>query len=230
MPEISVIIPTMNEEASIGKVLDEVNAALAGRDFEIMTVDTNSRDGTNAIARAKGARVAAEPRRGYGRAYKTGFAHAQGTYIATLDADFTYPAGQLIDLLKLLEDGQADFVSGDRLTRLSDAAMSGMHRIGNLILNETFRILFRSPIRDCQSGMWAFRRDILPRLHLVHDGMPFSEELKIEVIRRGFRFLEVPIDYRPRIGEKKIRSVRDASSNFVWLFRKRFGWIRESSA
>ena len=108
---------------------------------------------------------------------------------------------------------------------MSDDAMSGMHRVGNRILNAAFRLLVGYPIRDSQSGMWAFRRDILPRLRLVHDGMAFSEELKLEVIRRGFRYLEIPIEYRVRVGEKKIRSLPDAASNLVWLFRKRFGWV-----
>jgi len=223
--EVSVVIPTMNEEASIGRVLDEVRGALAGWDFEILTVDTNSRDRTNEIAAAKGARVIHEPRRGYGRAYKTGFSEARGRYILTLDADLTYPADRFPDLLRPLEAGEADFVAGDRLSRLWGDAMTGMHRVGNTLLNLAFRLLFRYPIRDSQSGMWAFRRDILPHLRLVHDGMAFSEELKAEVIRRGFRYLEVPIDYRPRVGEKKIRSVRDAFDNMVWLFRKRFGWV-----
>jgi len=73
--------------------------------------------------------------------------------------------------------------------------------------------------------MWAFRREILSRLHLIHDGMAFSEELKLEAIRAGFRLLEIPIDYRLRVGEKKIRSVGDATQNLVWLLRKRFGWV-----
>lgn len=228
MPEVSVIVPTMNEEASVGAVLDEARLALAGRDFEILTVDTSSRDRTNEIATSKGARVVPEPRRGYGRAYKTGFAAARGTLIATLDADFTYPADRIPDLLRPLEEGRADFVSGDRLSRLPDGSMSGMHRVGNGILNLAFRVLFRHPIRDCQSGMWAFRRDLLARLELIHDGMAFSEELKLEVIRQGLRLLEVPIDYRARIGKKKIRSVRDATGNLIWLFRKRFGWVRSA--
>lgn len=226
MVEVSVIIPTMNEETSIGAVIDEVRAALADRDVEILTVDTNSRDRTNEIAASRGARVIPEPRRGYGRAYKTGFAAAQGTYVLTLDADLTYPANRFPDLLKPLEAGTADFVSGERFTRLSPAAMTGMHRLGNTMLNVGFRFLYSFPIHDSQSGMWAFRRDILRSVHVVHDGMPFSEELKAEVIRRGFRYLEVPIDYRPRQGEKKIRSFKDAFLNFNWLFRKRFGWVR----
>ncbi len=217
----------MNEEASIGAVLDEVHAVLANRDVEVLTVDTDSRDRTNEIARAKGARVVPEPRRGYGRAYKTGFAEARGTYVLTLDADLTYPVAAFQELLPPLEAGTADFVAANRISRLSDPAMTGMHRIGNTMLNVAFRLLYRFPMQDSQSGMWAFRREILPHLHVVHDGMAFSEELKVEVIRRGFRYLEVPIDYRARLGEKKIRSFRDAFENFFWLLRKRVGWIRE---
>ena len=224
MVEVSVVIPTMNEEASIGAVIDEVRKTLAGHDLEILTVDTNSRDRTNEIATAKGARVVPEPRRGYGRAYKTGLAAAQGTYILTLDAALTYPADAFGELLPPREAGRADFAAADRITRLSGAAMTGMHRIGNTMLNVAFRFLDRFPVRDSQSGMWAFRRDLLPHLRVVHDGMAFSEELKVEVIRHGYRYLEIPIDYRPRLGEKKIRSFSDAFSNFFWLLRKRVGW------
>jgi len=223
--EVSVVIPTMNEEASIGRVIDEVRKALGPRLLEILVVDTDSRDRTREIAMAKGARVVAEPRRGYGRAYKTGFHEARGTYIAALDADLTYPAERLPDFLTALESDRADFVSGDRMSHLGGEAMSGMHRIGNAILNAAFRLLYRARIHDSQSGMWMFRRAILPRLRLVHDGMAFSEELKIEAIRNGFRFLEVPVDYRVRVGDKKIRSMSDAVKNLIWLARKRFGWF-----
>src|SRR6059058_3259538 len=167
--EVSVVIPTMNEEASIGRVIDEVRKALGPRLAEILVVDTDSRDRTREIATAKGARVIPEPRRGYGRAYKTGFHEARGTYIATLDADLTYPADRLPDFLAALETDRADFVSGDRMSHLG----------GEAILNAAFRLLYRARIRNSQSGMWAFRRSILPRLYLVHDGMAFSEELKI---------------------------------------------------
>ena len=215
----------MNEEASIGRVIDEVRKALGPRLLEILVVDTDSRDRTREIATAKGARVIPEPRRGYGRAYKTGFHEARGTYIAALDADLTYPAERLPDFLTALESDRADFVSGDRMSHLGGEAMSGMHRIGNAILNAAFRLLYRARIHDSQSGMWMFRRAILPRLRLVHDGMAFSEELKIEAIRNGFRFLEIPVDYRVRVGDKKIRSTSDAVKNLIWLARKRFGWF-----
>ena len=225
MPEVSVVIPTMNEEASIGAVIDEVHTALVDWDLEVLIVDTDSRDRTRDIAMQKGARVVPQPRRGYGRAYKTGFAAATGTFIATLDADLTYPAYRFPDFLTPLAGDRADFVSGDRLSGLSDGAMTGMHRVGNEILNIAFRSLYDSGVRDSQSGMWSFRRSILPRLQLLHDGMAFSEELKLEVIRAGFRFLEIPIEYRIRVGDKKIRSVSDATGNLIWLARKRVGWV-----
>jgi len=220
------VIPTMNEEASIGRVIDEVRAALVGWDHEILIVDTDSRDRTRDIAAAKGARVLNEPRRGYGRAYKTGFVAATGEIVATLDADFTYPADRIPDFAQLIASRDADFVSGDRLSQIREGAMSGMHRVGNAILNLTFRRLFGFPIRDSQSGMWVFRRAILDGLEIHSDGMAFSEELKLEVIRRGWNFHEVAIAYRTRVGEKKIRSVRDAMKNELWLIRRRFGWTR----
>src|SRR5436309_14675985 len=87
MPEVSVVIPTMNEASSIGAVIDEVQTALVGWDAEILIVDTKSRDRTREIGTATGARVVPETRRGYGRAYKTGFAAAAGACVAALVGD-----------------------------------------------------------------------------------------------------------------------------------------------
>jgi glycosyltransferase involved in cell wall biosynthesis len=217
----------MNEEASIGAVLDEVAAALADFDggYEVLVVDTNSGDRTVEIARSKGARVVREPRRGYGRAYKTGFSAARGDLVATLDADMTYPAERIPAMAAMVEEG-ADFVTGNRLADRGGEAMRGMHLVGNQMLSFTARLLFRVPFHDSQSGMWVFRRDILPGLDLVSDGMAFSEEIKIEAHRQGFRVKEVPIAYRRRVGEAKIRSVADAWENLLFLFKKRFGWTR----
>ena len=223
-PRVSVIIPTMNEEAAIGKVMDDVQAALgkASVSYEIMIVDTSSKDRTVEIAREKGAKVIDEPRRGYGRAYKTGFKNAQGEYITTLDADCTYPAEDIPKFLEMIENENLDFISGDRLTLLKKDSMRSMHRFGNWILSTTARVLFRTKLKDSQSGMWFFKRSILPGLKLTHDGMPLSEEIKLGAIIRGYRFKEVPINYYPREGEAKIRSWGDAWLNFRFLFRKRF--------
>src|SRR5256884_9039044 len=145
----------MNEEASIGRVIDEVRKALGGRLLEILVVDTDSRDRTREIATAKGARVISEPRRGYGRAYQTGFREARGTYLATLDADLTYPADRLPDFLAAPESARADFVSRARLPHLAAGAMSGMHPTANAILNAASHLRLRAPMRGSQWGMWA---------------------------------------------------------------------------
>jgi len=212
----------MNEEKSIGLVIDEVQKALVGRrSFEIIVVDTNSRDRTRAIAAEKGAVIVDEPRRGYGRAYKTGFEKASGEIIATLDADMTYPASDIPAIADKLEAEGLEFVTTNRFARMDKGAMSGKHRFGNWVLSATARLLFRVKLKDSQSGMWVFRKAILPRLVLESDGMSMSEELKVEAFRKA-KSAEVPISYRVRIGDVKLNSWKDGIGNLKFLFKKRF--------
>lgn len=219
--DISVIIPTMNEERSIGQVIDSVHQALRGLEHEVLVVDTDSRDRTREIAREKGAVVVEEPRRGYGRAYKTGFEKAEGKAIATLDADCTYPAEDIPTLYRMLWDEDLDFITTNRFAMLEEGAMTVEHRLGNLALTLVANVFFHVRIKDSQSGMWVFRRDILDRIVLSDDGMPMSEEIKIEAFRK-VRSREVPIAYRCRVGEVKLSSWKDGYKNMRFLFRKRF--------
>lgn len=220
---VSVVIPTMNEEASIGLVLDEVREAFDGSpyDREILVVDTLSTDGTVALAEARGARVVREDRRGYGRAYMTGFQAARGAYVATLDADATYPARTIPALVTRAEAEGWEFLSGDRMTTLSREAMEVPHRLGNLVLNLAVRLLYSRTLRDSQSGMWIVRRPALRRLTLLNEGMPFSEEIKLEALAKDLRFAEVPIRYRPRVGKAKIRAWADGWANLRYLVERR---------
>jgi glycosyltransferase involved in cell wall biosynthesis len=216
----TVVIPTLNEGESIGGVLDELPKGL----LEVLIVDGNSKDGTQAIARSKGATVIVEPRKGYGRAYKTGFLAAKGEIIATLDGDLTYPAERIGELVTHLEREGLDFITCDRLSTLRREAMSRKHRFGNFVLSLTSRVLFAVPVKDSQSGMWVFRREVLKDLTLTSDGMPFSEELKVEAFRaRRGRCAEVPIDYRVRVGEAVLSTWSDGLRNLRFLFSKRFG-------
>lgn len=216
----SVVIPTLNEGESIGAVLDEMPKGL----LEVLIIDGNSTDGTQETSRAKGARVVVEPRKGYGRAYKTGFLEARGDFVATLDGDLTYPAPRIGEFLDMLVAKNLDFITCDRLTTLRKEAMSRKHRFGNWVLSTTSRVLFRVPVKDSQSGMWIFRREILKDLTMTSDGMPFSEELKIEAYRaRRGRCAEPTIDYRVRVGEAVLSSWRDGRRNLTFLFGKRFG-------
>lgn len=220
-PKVSVIIPTMNEEKSIGLVIDEVRIALGQTPSEILIVDTNSKDRTREIATEKGAVVIDEPRRGYGRAYKTGFEKARADIIATLDADLTYPASMIPNLIEMLDAKGLDFITTNRLKMMEKGSMSSKHRFGNWVLSWTFRLLFRVKVKDSQSGMWVFRRSIIKDLDLQSDGMSMSEELKIEAFKK-FRAAEVPISYRPRVGDVKLSSWKDGLGNLKFLFKKRF--------
>lgn len=224
---VTILIPTLNEADGIGPTLDSLDrAAFARRGWrlEILVVDGASTDRTREEAEARGARVIVEPRRGYGRAYKTGFAQAKGDVVVTGDADGTYPFDRAHGLVATLLDEDLDFLNGDRYADLRKGAMSRKHRFGNWVLSATARMLFGLRLRDSQSGMWVIRRAILPTLDLesMPDGMAFSQEIKIKAVRAlGPRFREVPAGLRPRIGTPVLASWRDGLGNLRRLFALR---------
>lgn len=241
----TLVVPTLNEAPSIGEVLRRFRAAAneanrttfagAPLDWEVLVVDGRSTDGTPELAAREGATVISEPRRGYGRAYKTGFAAARGDVIATADGDLTYPVETVPALVdRLLKDG-LDFLSGDRLAFVSRTSMTTEHRIGNWALNFFVAIAYhrfvqhlpKGTIADSQSGFWVFRRSVLDHVRVGSDGMAFSEELKLEVVVRRLKFLEVPIHYGERFGPPKLRSWRDGVHNLLFLLEKRLAIARE---
>jgi glycosyltransferase involved in cell wall biosynthesis len=220
--KISVVIPCYNEESGIRSVIE----AMPGYVDEIVVVDNNSTDKTGEIARSLGAVVVFQPRKGYGAAYQAGLPAATGDIIATLDGDGTYPADEISLLVDALEDRKLDFISGSRFPLRNRAAMNVSNQFGNFALTLATMFLWFRPLKDSQSGMWVFRRSVLPSLRLTSDGMPLSEEIKIEAIEKlGSRFAEVGIDYRPRIGEVKLQKWRDGWLNLTFLFKKRFGLV-----
>ncbi len=241
----SLVIPTLNESGSIGNVLrtfraaaDAANRAEFASDpitWEVLVVDGASTDGTGTIAAQEGARVLVERRRGYGRAYKTGFAAATGEILATSDGDGTYPVAEIPRLVRELLDHHLDFLTGNRMAYLDRRSMTTEHRIGNWILNTFLHVAYHHYLKelpartleDSQSGFWVFRRSVLDRVALTQDGMAFSEELKVEAILRGLKVAEVPIRYGERWGLPKLSSWRDGSRNFLFLVRKRLAVARE---
>lgn len=225
MRKVSVVIPALNEEEAIEKVVlsiprDELRKM--GFEVEVLVIDNGSEDRTAELARKAGAEVVFEPTRGYGRAYKTGFDNVQGQIIATADADLTYPVEDIPELVKLLEEENLDFITTNRFAKMESNVMSLRNRFGNSVLNLTMRLLFGIHLKDSQSGMWVFRKDLLSLMHLNSDGMPFSEELKVEACHFAkCRWREVPIEYRARVGKVKLSGWRDGLLNLCYLFRKR---------
>lgn len=216
---ITVIIPCLNEEEAIEQVLRAIPEFVD----ETIVVDNNSTDRTAEVAARLGAKVIGEQIRGYGRAYKRGFAFATGDIIITLDGDHSYPVSGISYLLEAFLHLDVDFLNASRFPVRDVHAMSFKHKIGNLILSIAMSILFLRWVRDSQSGMWVFRRSILADMKLIADGMAFSEEIKIEAIRNSrVRFGEISIVYTSRTGETKLNPWRDGFQNLWFLVRKRF--------
>ena len=216
---ITVIIPCLNEEQGIEKVL----RAMPEFVDEVIVVDNNSTDHTSDVAAALGAKVIREQVRGYGRAYKRGFAEATSDIIITLDGDHSYPVDAVSYLIEAMLHLEVDFLNASRFPVRDRHAMSLKHKIGNLVQSLVMSILFLRWVRDSQSGMWVFRRSILKGMKLEADGMAFSEEIKIEAVRNPrIRFGEISINYSSRLGEMKLNPWRDGMYNLWFLAKKRF--------
>ena len=210
--KVSVVIPSMNEEDSIGVCIEKVNKVFSdyGIDGEVIVAD-NSTDRTPEIARSLGAKVVTPDKKGYGAAYLYGFEHASGDYIVIADADNTYDFLEIMTFIEPLEKGEADFVMGTRLKgEIKKGAMPPLHQhIGNPGLTWILNKLFKSGISDSHCGMRAITKKALGKLNLRTYGMEFASEMIIEATRKKLRIVEVPITYHPRAGESKLSSFSD---------------------
>lgn len=216
---ITVIMPCLNEEQGIEQVMRRMP------DFvdEVIVVDNGSTDRTSEVAADFGARVIREDARGYGRAYKKGFAFATSDIIVTLDGDHSYPPDAISYLLEAFRHLEVDFLNASRFPVRDPKAMSFKHKIGNFILSVAMSLLYFRWIHDSQSGMWVFRRSILSEMTLESDGMAFSEEIKIEALKSSrIKFAEISILYTSRLGEIKLNPWRDGFYNLWFLLKKRF--------
>ncbi len=221
--KISVVMPCYNEEEGVAECLRQMPAFVD----EVVVVDNNSSDRTGDVAREAGAKVVFEARPGYGRAYKSGLSQATGDIICTLDGDATYPVDAIPYLIDILAADELDFISAWRIAADWQENFDYILRyLGNRIYNLTIVLLYWFRIRDSQSGMWCFKRSVLERVNVTSDGMPFSEELKLEVFekRREISAREVPIHfhYVKRRGESKLSLWKDGTRNFLFLFLRRF--------
>lgn len=217
------MIPTLNEEKGIENSIKAVPMGELQGSFnvEVIVVDGYSNDHTVEIAKSVGAKVIMEKRKGYGRAYKTGFDAAKGDLLIALDGDATYPASRIPEFLQLMAN--LDFLTTNRFAKIKKEAMSFRNRLGNGVLSFTARFLYGFPFHDSQSGMWVIRKSAWEKVRdkIKSDGMAFSQEIKIEFWRNGFRCLEAPIEYNERKGKAKLNPWKDGAKNFLHLFQKK---------
>jgi glycosyl transferase family 2 len=212
-PEVSVLIPCLNEEQAIEAVVEQAFEGLrqAGVNGEVLVIDNGSEDRSATVASQAGATVVHEPRRGYGSAYLAGLDSARGRYVVMADGDGTYDLRQLGDFVERLRGG-ADVVLGSRFKgRIAPGAMPWSHRyIGNPVLTGMLRLLFGRVVSDAHCGLRALRRETVPGLQLTAPGMEFASEMVIKAAKQGLTIDEVRITYHPRVGESKLNSFRDA--------------------
>ena len=222
---LSVIIPAYNEEDGIASIVERVLAIgpalqAAKTELELIVVDDGSRDRTAEIAgQYPDVRlIQHRTNHGYGAALKTGFAHAKGTWLGFLDADGTYPPEHFPNLMHAATEKDADLVIGSRMSG-SDSQMPKSRRIGNLFFAKLVSLIGNHHITDSASGMRIIRREMLPWLYPLPDGLNFTPVMSTRAIHEGLNMIEVPIPYAERLGRSKLTIVGDGMrflQSIVW--------------
>ena len=212
---VSVVIPTHNEAQSIGRVLADLPADIV---TEVLVVDSNSTDGTPEIASKMGARVLHEPRRGYGRACLTGLARASSPDVVVfLDGDYSDRPGELPLLLAPIVEGSADITLGSRLGKQSIHGALPWHQVfGNRLAAGLIRLLYGLKISDL-GPFRAGRADALRQLDLQENSYGWAVEMILKGRLAGFRIVEVPVSYYPRIGKSKISGTLKGTVGAAWF-------------
>ena len=222
-PDISVILPALNEETTIGICIGKIQQVFRSMGIrgEVIVSDSST-DATAEIAQSMGAIIVHPEHRGYGYAYLEAFRHARGRYIVIGDADNTYDFLELPLLIRKLDEG-ADIVIGSRFKgEILEGAMIPLHRyIGNPLLTWVLNKVFGTDFSDTHSGFRAIRADSLKRLNLQSWGMEFASEMLIKASREGLIITEVPITYHPRGTPSKLSSYSDGWRHlrFILLLR-----------
>ncbi len=211
--KIVFVVPTLNEEAGVPIVLDSISKVMHRSNYLVLVVDGNSEDKTVQRAKDRGALIIFQRERGYGDALMTGFSCAcdklRADIIVMMDADGTYDPKDVPKMLTPILEKRADLVIGNRFLRMKPGSMTFINRIGNKILSWIARKTLSIKINDTQCGLRAFRADLIKRISLSTNGMPFATEMLAEAREANARVLELPVDYSPRIGNAKLDPIKD---------------------
>jgi len=216
MNVLSVVIPAYNEERGIARIIERVLSIRPGLadagidDLELIVVDDGSRDRTVDVAAGypQVHLVRHTVNRGYGAALKTGFSRARGNLLGFLDTDGTYPPEHFPDLCRVVLTEKVDLVIGSRMSG-AESEMPLVRRIGNFIFANLVSLLGNHRVRDSASGMRVIRREVLPRLYPLPDGLNFTPVMSTRALHEEIRWKEVPIPYKERVGRSKLSVVRD---------------------
>jgi hypothetical protein len=226
MHALSVVIPAYNEENGIADIVERVLSvkeplAEAGvSEMELIVVDDGSRDRTAEIVeKCPDVRLIRHAtNKGYGAALKTGFSNAKGDLLAFLDADGTYPPEFFPKLCQAAIEQEADLVIGSRMAG-EESEMPVTRRIGNFFFANLISLISNHRISDSSSGMRVLRREVLPALYPLPDGLNFTPVMSTRALHEGIKMVEVPITYSERVGRSKLSVVRDGTrflNSIIW--------------
>ncbi len=211
-PEFTVLVPCYNEEDAIEGMIDGLSSVLRGRDCELLVVDDGSTDASaEALERVKARTprlrvVHHDENIGYGAALKTGIRHARSELVVIIDADGTYPSDRIPELVDRCQE--ADMIVGARTG--DDVEYSRVRKVPKVFLKAYASWLTGRHIPDMNSGLRVFRRDVAERfLRILPDGFSFTTTITMAMMRNRYRVEFVPISYKPRVGESKIKPIRD---------------------
>lgn len=228
---VSVIIPTKNEGEAIARVLADVPSDVV---TEVIVVDSNSTDGTPEIAARMGARVIREPRRGYGQACLTGLASSKNPDIVVfLDGDYSDRPAELPLLIAPIVEGRADITLGSRLAGQRGSALPWHAAFGNRLAAALITLLYGIKISDL-GPFRAARVEVLRALALEETTYGWAVEMILKGANHGFRIVEVPVSYFPRIGKSKISGTVRGTIGAAWFILSRIAryyfWRRPADA
>ena len=212
---LTIVIPTLNEAEAIGRVIEEVLSVGVPRDH-ILIVDGGSNDGTVEIASKYGVRVIRQRGRGKADAIKTALDYVDTEYMLVMDGDYTYPAKHIPELLRHARLRNSDEVIGVR--SMVHGSQGLLYRFGNLLLTKVFNILFGANLHDVLSGMYLIRVESLRDAVMEMGGFGVEAEIAAHMVSTGKLVTEVPIEYRRRLGRKKL-GVRHGFSIFGDMIR-----------
>jgi glycosyltransferase involved in cell wall biosynthesis len=211
---VSVVIPVFNEEVTVGNVVTRTKKILEkmGVTYEVLVVDDGSKDSSADVAEDRKATVLRTVHQGKGFALRSGFKHATGELVITLDADGSHKPEEIPMVLRYLMEDKADFVIGSRFSKSENNKIKipKINRTGNKIFNNLTRYLTGVKITDSQSGFRAIRVSLINRMKLKSRGYEVESEMLVKALRMEARVMETPISFDQRtVGNSKLDPIQD---------------------
>ncbi|WP_306052617.1 S-layer glycoprotein N-glycosyltransferase AglJ [Natronococcus wangiae] len=214
--EVCILIPTLEEAATIGDVID---GFLEQGYANVVVVDGGSDDGTREIARERGAQVIVQSGHGKGQAVREALEYVAAPYVLMVDGDGTYDPADADAMLEPLSRGY-EHVIGNRFADMDDDAMAALNGFGNRLINRSFGFIHGATYDDVLSGYRAFTTDSVERLSLDSDGFTIETELAVECVKHGVDTTVVPISYsaRPEESETNLHPLKDGGTIILALY------------